>query len=83
MADITIPRNTAQQLYELYNNVVAADAHYKRCQSDNFRVHIKAVYQSEAVANAFDQLKARMDAAEKTSASQAAEKPRKGVLTED
>ena len=55
---ITIDKAMAEQLYDLYHNVEAADAHYKRCQSDNFRVHIKSVYQNDGVRQAFESLRA-------------------------
>lgn len=58
---ITIDKAMAEQLYDLYHNVEAADAHYKRCQSDNFRVHIKSVYQNEGVRQAFESLRAKID----------------------
>ena len=81
MADITISREVAKQLYDLYNNVSAADAHYKRCQSDNFRVHIKAVYQSMAIESAYAELKAALDEAEKANTPETPRNARKSVLT--
>lgn len=79
---ITIDRETAEKLYDLYNNIVAADAHYKRCQSDNFRMHVKSVYQAKTVETAFETLKTQLDEADDAeSALTALKKTRKGVLT--
>lgn len=88
MTNITIPRNVAEQLYELYKNVSVADAHYKRCQSDNFRMHIKSVYQNQAVASAYDELQKAFDeAAEPVAVSEETPKPassrRRSVLADD
>lgn len=83
MANITIPRSVAEQLYELYHNVESADAHYKRCQSDNFRVHVKSVYQSKAIENAFADLKNALDSAETEDALRSAEKASRGVLARE
>ena len=80
MADITISRKVAEQLYDLYNNVSAADAHYQRCQSDNFRLHVKAVYQNAGVSAAFDELKQKIDGA---NAPETAAKGRRSVLTDE
>lgn len=55
-AAITIDTRTAEKLFDLYNNVAAADAHYQRCQSDQFRLHVKAVYQNAKVQQAFEEL---------------------------
>lgn len=82
MANISISRSTAQQLYELYNNVAVADVHYKRCQSDNFRMHIKSVYQSNAIENAFEELKAALDEPEKANVPETRSNARKSVLTD-
>ena len=85
MTNITIPRAVAEQLYELYNNVSAADAHYKRCQSDNFRMHIKGVYQSKAIDDAFSALKDALDEkpAEAAPVSRSAETRRRSVLSRE
>lgn len=85
MADITIPRAVAEQLYELYNNVSAADAHYKRCQSDNFRMHIKGVYQSKAIDEAFAALKEALaeKPAETVNTPRSAEMRRRSVLSRE
>lgn len=82
MATITINTKQAEKLFDLYNNVVAADAHYQRCQSDQFRVHIKSVYQNAGVQQAFEALRAEIDAAkaEPVTAAEKAAAPRKGVL---
>ena len=82
MANITIPRDVAEKIYDLYNNVVAADNHYKRCQSDNFRVHIKSVYQSKDTETAFAALKEQMSA-ETERVATAPESRRRGVLSRD
>lgn len=81
---ITITAVQAEKLFDLYNNVYAADSHYQRCQSDQFRLHVKAVYQNAGVQKAFEDLRAALDKAEKVesteSSQKAAESPRKGVL---
>lgn len=79
MADITISRAVAEQLYDLYNNVSAADAHYQRCQSDNFRLHVQSVYKNAGVSGAFEALKQKIDGA---SSPETAAKGRKSVLTD-
>lgn len=82
MANISIDVKTAEQLYDLFHNVEAADAHYQRCQSDQFRVHIKAVYQNAGVSKAFETLRSLIDdaAAAPVKADKAAQSPRKSVL---
>lgn len=82
MANVTLDLKTAQQLYDLFHNVEAADLHYKRCQSDQFRVHVKSVYQNEGVQHAFESLRSLLDVAEAepAKATRAAQSPRKGVL---
>lgn len=61
---ITIPLSKAKQLYELYRNVEFADAHYRTCQSDNFRIHLQGVYKAGKISKAFDALAAAIDAEE-------------------
>lgn len=81
---ITIDRETAEKLYDLYNNIVAADAHYKRCQGDNFRMHVKSVYQAKTVESAFEALKAQLDKQEEIEDEPTAfRKGRRSVLTDD
>lgn len=86
MSDITITRAEAEQLYELYKNVAAADNHYKRCQSDHFRLHVQGAYTNGKIKGAFESLRARLDAPEnveaQTQASRARERPRRGVLAD-
>lgn len=77
MADITISREVAEQLYDLYHNVELADTHYKRCQSDNFRLHVCDVYKNANVAGAFATLKSQLDKPAEPS------KGRRSVLTSD
>lgn len=60
MAMVTIDLKTAERLYDLFHNVEAADAHYKRCQSDQFRVHVQSVYQNAGVHDAFEALSGRI-----------------------
>jgi len=84
MANITIPRDVAEKLYDLYNNVASADSHYQRCQSDNFRLHVKSVYQNKGVADAFAALKGKLESADSTAdAPSGAETRRRGVLSRD
>ena len=61
---ISITKECAEKLFDLYANVEAADAHYKRCQSDNFRIHVQSVYKNAGVAAAFAELKSQIDAGE-------------------
>lgn len=83
MPDITIPRNVAEKLIDLYTNIEAADAHFQRCQSDNFRLHIKSVYQNPGVKAAFEELQQQIEtAAKQPEPTRAATKPRKGVLSD-
>lgn len=81
---ITITKKQAEQLFDLYNNVYAADSHYKRCQSDQFRVHVQSVYKHDGVREAFESLRAKIDAAEAApepvTTQKVVEAPRKGVL---
>ena len=58
---VTIDTKTAEGLLELYRNVESADAVYKRCQSDQFRLHVKAVMQNDSVKQAFEQLKQKTE----------------------
>ena len=84
MADIIIPRAEAEKIYELFNNVAAADAHYQRCQSDNFRQHVQSVYRNPRITGAFEALKRRLDKpAEEASQANIASKRSKSVLTGD
>lgn len=53
---VSIPIQQAKQLIELYRNIEAADAHFKSCQSELFRNHMRAVYQAPLVAGAFEAL---------------------------
>lgn len=81
MANVTIDVKTAERLYDLFHNVEAADVHYQRCQSDQFRVHVKSVYQNQGVQDAFAALRTSIDAASKQQdATKASQSPRKGVL---
>lgn len=78
---ITISKETAEKLYDLYQNVTAADAHYLRCQSDNFRLHVSSVSQNAGVAAAFAELRQQIDEARKENdGSTAPQKGRRGVL---
>lgn len=60
-ATVTIPVATANYLYDLYRNIESADAHFHRCQSDNFRQHVVSVYNAANVRNAFSLLKSAID----------------------
>ena len=73
MADITITREQAEKLAELYHNIEAADAIYKRCQSDYFRLHVQGCYKSEGIAQAYRDLKGKLEDEPKGT--------RKGVLS--
>ena len=53
---ITLTVEQAEQILELYRNTEAADAHFKNCQSDIFRQHMRGVYQAPLVESAFKQL---------------------------
>lgn len=60
---IEIQRADAVQLLELFRNVEAADAHYKRCQSDLFRQHVQATYKATLVEGAYSRLQELVDKA--------------------
>ena len=75
--EITITKKQAEQLYDLYNNIVAADSHYKRCQSDQFRVHVQSVYKHASVREAFEGLRAKIDLAQEDPAPEEFTKPEK------
>lgn len=80
-ANITLTTSQAERLFDLYNNVAAADAHYQRCQSDQFRVHVKAVYQNAGVQQAFEELHALIENARAEPAQpEKVAAPRKSVL---
>lgn len=80
-AKITLTTSQAERLFDLYNNVSAADAHYQRCQSDQFRVHVKAVYQNAGVQQAFEELRALIVNAQAEPAQpEKVAAPRKSVL---
>ena len=81
MADITITRTEAERLYDLFKNVETADAHYQRCQSDHFRLHVQSVYKNAGITAAFESLKAKLDEAEKADAPETRKNARKSVLT--
>lgn len=54
--EIVLDLNDAKRLYELYQNVEAADAHFQRCQSDSFRQHVQSVYKAANIRAAFERL---------------------------
>lgn len=56
---------TAKRIYELYNNIEAADAHFQTCQSVNFRQHMQSVYKARNIANAFEELNEKIVECEK------------------
>lgn len=59
---VTISVTDAERLYDLYNNVEMADAHFHTCQSANFRMHIQSVYRAPNVKSAYDKLKSAIAA---------------------
>ena len=61
---ITLTRQEAERLMELYTNVEAADAHFQRCQSDLFRQHVQGVYRAQTVEDAYRALRARLEEVE-------------------
>ena len=61
---VTIPLAQAKQLYELYRNVEFADAHFRACQSQNFRIHVQGVYMAGKIEKAFAALAAAISAEE-------------------
>lgn len=75
---IMISKETAEKLYDLYQNVTAADAHYLRCQSDNFRLHVSSVSKNAGVAAAFEELRQQIES--ESNAATSPQKGRKGVL---
>lgn len=82
MANISIPLEMAERIIDLYTNIEAADAHFQRCQSDNFRLHVQAVYRNAGVSAAFEDLKQQIDA-QKASAPEKPANARRGVLTSE
>lgn len=87
MPKISLDKKVAEQLYELFHNVEVADSHYKRCQSDQFRMHVQSVYKNKGVSDAFEALQTAIDAAEVEPAPKKAaaspQEARKGVLGND
>lgn len=89
MATVTIDVKTAEWLYDLYNNLEAADTAYKRCQSDQFRMHLKAVKDNQNIQAAYSELKDKIDAATTTNAPQipiariSPQNSRKSVLVDE
>ena len=59
--EITISIQTAEQLLSLFENIVAADAHFKSCQSVMFRQHMQRVYTATNVGAAFCTLKSAVE----------------------
>ena len=57
---LTIQLEEAEQLYELFKSVEAADNHFHTCQSVNFRDYITAVYKAPKVSEAFAALKQKI-----------------------
>ena len=66
MAEITLTREQAEKIYELYNAVEAADTIYKSCQSEYFRNYVRGNYRNDVTAGAFAVLKAKIEASDKT-----------------
>lgn len=58
---LSITQIDAEQLYELYNSVEAADSHFHTCQSVQFRDYVKATYKAHNVRTAFERLKQGID----------------------
>lgn len=61
-ASISLSTEDAEQIYELFKSVEAADSHFHTCQSVNFRDYIKAVYKAPKVSAAFAGLKQKISA---------------------
>ena len=61
---VTLSIEQGEKLFELYDNLVAADAHYMSCQSANFRNHIKSVCAAQKIADAFAELRQQLNALE-------------------
>ena len=57
---VSLSIEDAEQLYELFKSVEAADSHFHACQSVNFRDYIKAVYKAPKVSEAFAALKQKI-----------------------
>ena len=87
MPKISLDKKVAEQLYELFHNVEVADSHYKRCQSDQFRMHVQSVYKNAGVNDAFEALRTAIDAADvepaPKKAATSSQETRKGVLGND
>ena len=62
---VTIDTATAERLYSLFENIEAADAAFKSCQSVQFRAHVSSVYKAHNVASAFEKLQSAINDAKK------------------
>ena len=58
---VFLPLSMAEKLYELYNNVEAADTHFHTCQSTNFREHVRSVLKAPKIEKAYAELKAQIE----------------------
>ncbi|MBR6982125.1 MAG: hypothetical protein IKH75_01105 [Ruminococcus sp.] len=61
---VFLPLATAKKIYELYNSIEAADAHFHSCQSTNFREHVRSVIKAPKVNQAFADLKGWIESVE-------------------
>lgn len=61
--EIHISGTDAARILELYDGMIAADAHYQRCQSDAFRQFVAGNAKAETVGSAFESLRAAIEKA--------------------
>lgn len=62
-AKIEISLQDADALYQMLRNVELAEAHFHSCQAANFRQHVQATFHARNVADAYEALKAAIEAA--------------------
>ncbi len=65
---IELTLKQAQDLLTVYDNIEAADAHFKLCQSDLFRNFTKDTIYAKDIENAYATLRQQIEAARETEA---------------
>ena len=58
---VFLPLSVAEKIYEMYNSLDSADAHFHTCQSTNFREHVRSVLKAPKIVKAFQSLKSDID----------------------
>lgn len=59
--NITISKQDAQQILELFDSIEMADKHYYSCQSNVFRRFVVSTSKSANVSGAYARLKAKLE----------------------